>query len=205
MAKLVLLFYLTCLETLMSDRLNHPVLAALVATAVALTLAGCGKAKEKASEKVAEKILESSMNKDGSTSKVDLSGGGTKVSTTDANGKTSVMEMGNAKVTEADLGLPMYPGSTALEGKSTRIVTPEGSMVSVELQSTEPQEKVAAFYRERIKAMGAGGQVMDMSEGDKVTLVRSDENTKNSVQVHLRKTETRTEITLVASKQLKPS
>ena len=88
-----------------------PVSNSLIVVAVVVALAACGKVQEKASEKVAEKMIESAMQKDGSKSKVDLSSGGVKVSTTDASGKTSQMEMGTAKVGEADVGVAFYPGT----------------------------------------------------------------------------------------------
>ena len=88
-----------------------------LAIAFALALAGCGKAQEKASDKVAEKMaekaIESAMSKDGTQAKVNLSDGGMKVATTDASGKTTQLEVGNAKVSEAELGVPFYPGCTA--------------------------------------------------------------------------------------------
>src|SRR5204862_201921 len=71
----------------------------------ALALAGCGKTQEAASQKAAEKVIESSLQKDGTQAKVDLSAGQMKVTTTDASGKTSTAEYGGAKVEEADVGV----------------------------------------------------------------------------------------------------
>ena len=80
--------------------INPPCCTLLLVVAVALS--ACGKAQDKAAEKVVEKAIESSMSKDGTSAKVDLSQGAMKVTTTDASGKTTQMEMGSAKISEAD-------------------------------------------------------------------------------------------------------
>jgi hypothetical protein len=77
--------------------------------AIAVSLVACGKAQEAASEKAVEKMIESSLSKDGTQAKVNLSDGGVKMATTDASGKTTSLELGAAKITEADLGVPFYP------------------------------------------------------------------------------------------------
>lgn len=148
-----------------------------------LALAGCGKVQEKATEK----MIESSISKDGTQAKVDLSQGGIKVATTDASGKTTQMEMGNAKITEADLGLPFYPGASPKEGASMRIA--QGANVSMQqvLHSNDAPDKVAAFYRDKLKAMAEGKQLMDMSSGDGATISLVDDKSKSSMQVHVSK------------------
>jgi hypothetical protein len=156
---------------------------AWVVVAVPLALAGCGKVQEKATEK----MIESSISKDGTQAKVDLSQGGIKVATTDASGKTTQMEMGNAKITEADLGLPFYPGASPKEGASMRIA--QGSNVSLQqvLHSNDAPDKVAAFYRDKLKAMAEGKQLMDMSSGDGASISLIDDKAKSSMQVHVSK------------------
>ena len=124
-------------------RLAPPLVALL-----ALAISGCGKVQEKASEKMVEKAIESSMAKDGSTAKVDLSQGGMKMSTTDASGKTTQMEMGNAKISEADLGLPFYPGSKPTEGSSRTysiLTSVDPSAVVSFTRCASPPESVVAL------------------------------------------------------------
>lgn len=150
---------------------------------IALGLGACGKAQEK----VAEKALESSMSKDGTQAKVALSDDSMKVTTTDASGKTTQMEIGKAQVTEADLGVPFYPGSKPTEGASMRIATGEGSTVQMGLHSDDAPDKVAAFYRDKLKAMADGKQMMDMSSNDGATLSLVDDKTRNAIQVHVGK------------------
>src|ERR1700741_4845399 len=102
-----------------------------IAIAIAVSLGACGKVQEKASEKVAEKMIESSLSNDGAQAKVNLSEGGIKVATTDASGKSTQMEIGNAKITEAELGVPFYPGATQSEGSALRVAS--GNGVSLQL------------------------------------------------------------------------
>jgi hypothetical protein len=171
-------------------------------------LSGCGKATEtateKAGQKVVEKMIESAAQKDGGTAKVDLSGGSAKVTTTDVNGKVVQMEMGGAKVTEADLGLPIYPGATPIEGKSTKMNSSEGNMATLELQTNDAPEKVAAFYRERLKAKAEGNQMMDMNSGDgNISLMLNDSVKKESFQINLRKRDAGTEVTMISSRGFK--
>ncbi len=161
---------------------------AILALAVVTALVACGKSSEKAAEKATETMIESADNNNGTKAKVDLSNGTSTITTTDASGKTTQMVMGGAKVSEADLGVPFYPGTQPLEGQSSKISTPEGSTVTVTMQSDDPTDKVAAFYRERLKAQAEGRQLMDMSGGDgNVTLMLADDKTNRSIQVMIGK------------------
>jgi hypothetical protein len=178
------------------DRLAPPLVALL-----ALALAGCGKVQEKASEKMVEKAIESSMSKDGTQAKVDLSQGGMKVSTTDASGKTTQMEMGNAQISEAELGLPFYPGSKPTDGASMRIASGTSSNLQVGLHSDDAPDKVAAFYRDKLKALSEGKQFMDMSHNDGASLTLVDEKAKNTLQVHVSKADKGSDIAIVASRE----
>jgi len=169
----------------------------ILSLAVAAALAACSKAPEKA----AEKMIEAAIQKDGSKAKVDLSAGSAKITTTDASGTTSQIEMGAAKVGEAELGVPFYPGASPAEGGSSKVSTPDGSMYSVLLQSADSPDKVAAFYRERLKAMSAGKQMMDMSGGDgSANLMLADDKEKTSVQVNVMKGAKGTDVQIVANR-----
>lgn len=154
--------------------------AALVA---GLALAACGKVEEKA----AEKMIESSLSKDGTQAKVNLSEGGMKVTTTDAAGKTTNMEMGNAQISEAEVGVPFYPGTKPKEGGSMRIVSGDARSLQVGLHRDDAPDKVAAFYRDKLKALSDGKQMMDMSSGDGAMLSVVDDKTKSAIQVHIGK------------------
>ena len=165
--------------------------------ACAVALVACGKVQEKA----AEKMIESSASKDGTQAKVNLSEGGMKVTTTDASGKTTLMEMGNAKISEAELGLPFYPGAKPTDGSAMRMVTGGNSSLQLGLHSDDAPDKVAAFYRDKLKAMSDGKQLMDMSSNDGASLSLVDEKTKSMLQVHVSKAEKGSDIALVASRE----
>lgn len=169
----------------------------ILSLAVAAGVAACSKAPEKA----AEKMIEAAIQKDGTKAKVDLSAGSARITTTDASGKTTQVEMGAAKVGEAELGVPFYPGASPAEGGSSKVSTPDGSMYTVMLHSADSPDKVAAFYRDRLKAMSEGKQMMDMSGGDGgAHLMLSDDKAKTSVQVNVMKGEKGTDVQIVASR-----
>lgn len=169
----------------------------ILSVAALAAFVGCSKAPEK----VAEKIIESAIEKDGAKAKVDLSAGGTKITTTDASGKTSQLEIGAATVTESDIGVPFYPGTKPLEGQTTRISTPDGNAVTLALHTDEAPDKVAAFYRERLKAQAEGKQFMEMSGGaGNTTLMLADEKSKTSVQVHVNPADKGTDVQIMANR-----
>ena len=167
---------------------------------IVLTLGACGKVQEKAAEKAAEKAIESSLSKDGTQAKVNLSEGGMKVTTTDASGKSTQMEMGSAKISEAELGLPFYPGAKPMEGATMRVVTGNDTSLRVGLHSDDAPAKVAAFYRDKLKGMSEGKQLMDMSQDDGASLTLIDTKDNSSLQVHVMKAEPGSDIAISASR-----
>jgi hypothetical protein len=177
-------------------RLASPLLLLVAAAA----LAACGKAQEKVAEKAVEKAIESSIAKDGTTAKVNLSEGAMKVTTTDASGKTTQMEMGSAKIGEADLGLPFYPGSKPVEGGAMRMASGDSTVLQLGLHSDDAPDKVAAFYRDKLKAMSEGKQLTDMSSPEGASLSLVDDKAKSVLQVHVGKDDKGSSITLHRSK-----
>jgi hypothetical protein len=176
---------------------THPSAVAAVVVAAAVALAACGKVQEKA----LEKTIESSMSKDGTQAKVDLTGSGMKVTTTDASGKATQMEMGAAQVSEADVGVPFYPGTQPKEGGSMRMTSGAQQHVQVVLHSDDTPDKVAAFYRDKLKAMADGKQMLDMSSGDGAMLSLVDDKTRSAIQVHIGKADPKgSDISIVATR-----
>ena len=175
---------------------RHHALGAALAAAVALC--ACGKAQEAASQKAAEKMIESSLSKDGTQAKVDLSEGGMKVSTTDAAGKTTQLELGGAKFSEADLGVPFYPGAKTSEGSAMRVATGDSVSLQIALRSDDAFDKVAAFYRDKLKAMADGKQLTDMAGADGAALSLIDVKTKTSLQVSVTKADKGSEIAILS-------
>lgn len=161
--------------------------------------AGCDKIAEKASEKMVEKAIESQA-KDGTKASVSLSEGSTKVTTTDASGKSSTMELSSGAASEAEVGVPFYPGAKPQEGGTSKLVTPQGTALTVNLHSSDAVEKVAAFYREKLKAQSQGKSLMDMNSGEgETTLMLADEKAKRSVHVHIAKASPGSDINIVVS------
>lgn len=144
-------------------------LSACCLAALAL-LPGCGKVTEIATQKATEKMIEASINKDGSNAQVKLGDGGATVQGTDEKGNAFKMEMGSAKLSEADLDMPFYPGAKPTENGGTRIVNGDGAMLSQELSSTDAPAKVAAWYREQLKPRMAGNTVIDQAQDQGMTL-----------------------------------
>ncbi len=168
----------------------------IVVVAFAASLVACSKAPEVA----AEKMIESAMSKDGTKAKVDLSNESVRITTTDASGATRQMEFASATVTEADVGVPFYPGAKSGEGQATKVVGPEGSSYAVVLLSPDPLDKVASFYRDHLKSASAGKQMMDMSSNDGATLMLVDEKAKSSIQIIVGKGEKGTEVMITSNR-----
>lgn len=164
---------------------SRPVLACSLT--LALALAGCGKVGEVATEKATEKMIESQISQDGGSAKVDLSQGGATVEGTDKDGKSYKMEMGSASVSEAELGLPFYPGAKPVDNGGTRIRNGEIQMASIELDSTASPQEVSKWYRDQLKGRaGAGVTVIDTASEDKgmqLAIMDSGKNESVSVQV----------------------
>lgn len=180
--------------------------AAVLGVAALLALGGCNKAGEavsdKAAERAVEKAVESALQKDGTRAKVDIAEGSVRMTTTDATGKTSEFQMGAADVTEKDVGVPFYPGAKPLDGQASRLVTPEGSTVSIGLRSSDAPAKVAGFYRDHLKAQAPGKQFVEMSGGDGNTMLAlNDEKGASAVQVVIDKSDAETQIQIVAQRR----
>jgi hypothetical protein len=165
-------------------------------------LAACGKSGETASQKATEKAIESQLSKDGTQAKVELSGQAAKITSTDASGKVSQLELGAAQISEAELGVPFYPGTKPLEGQATKVSTPDGQAYTVGLHSADPADKVAAFYRDKLKALSQGKQFLDMSGADGATsLMLADDQSSSAIQVHVAKAEQGSDIQIVANRK----
>jgi hypothetical protein len=169
----------------------------------AVVLTACGKATEAVAEKAAqtamEKAIEQGLAKDGTTAKVDMSSGGVKISATDDKGQVSTTEIGNAKVGEADIGLPFYPGAKQDAQSSSRMEDATRTITTTKLESGDSLEKVATFYRDKLKAQSDGKSMMDSSSADSVSLILSDSKSDNGTTVQIEKRDNGTEIMLMTS------
>ena len=93
---------------------------------------------------------------------VDRSGG---VTISTPTGKVSVGAP-QAPVTEADLGVPLYPGAKQQEG-ALQITGEEGSMHTYVFKTSDSPQQVMAFYRERLGTEAAS--YVETPEGGMIT------------------------------------
>jgi hypothetical protein len=77
-------------------------------------------------------------------------------------------------ISDADLGVPIYPGAARREGGMT-INGPNGSMVTVVYSTTDPVDKVVDFYKGKV-----GGNASVITTGTGAVISSSDQN-KNGV------------------------
>ena len=82
-----------------------------------------------------------------------------------------------------------------------RIVSGTSSNMQVGLHSDDAPDKVAAFYRDKLKALSEGKQFMDMSHNDGASLTLVDEKAKNTLQVNVSKADKGSDIAIVASRE----
>jgi len=149
-------------------RAKHWILAGTVA---ALTVAGCGEKQTVYTSPDGGKVSQDSQgnvtvedgkgnkvdyktNKDGSYSMKSDTGAEFKGDASGFTGKDdkgNEMSMGTSTVTEAQLGVPFYPGSDAVSGKDMQVVA-DGKQSYVSFRSTsDSPEKVAEFYKGKVK------------------------------------------------------
>ena len=95
---------------------------------------------------------------------VDVDRGG-KVSISTPTGKISVGAQ-QTPVTEAELGVPLYPGAKQQEG-ALQITGEEGSMHTYVFKTSDSPQKVMAFYRERLGTEAAS--YVETPEGGMIT------------------------------------
>ena len=163
-----------------------------------LGLGGCGKVQEAASEKLAERAIESAINQDGTQAKVDLSKGGYQVQGQDKDGKAFSVQMGQAAISEQDLGLPFYPGAQPVPETANRIRNGEVMMVQLELRSSDAPGKVGDWYRERAKALAKpNSQTLDQSGSSGTELMLLNPDTEESLMISVKAEESGSRITLV--------
>ena len=120
---------------------------------LAAFLAGCGGPTQTVTDSEGNKAT---ISQDGA--KMTFEGkDGEKVDVVSKDGKTTwksnegaTMESGGT-MTEAELGLPLYPGGKTQEGSSTKVDTPQGSVRTVILTTSDAPDKVVEFYKPKIK------------------------------------------------------
>jgi len=83
----------------------------------------------------------------------------------------------SANVSTADLGVDPYPGSIHSNDGSMNMKTPTGSMVTSVFTSSDPSDKIVAFYKEKL---GDQASIVQTGNG---TMLSGGEKDKNSIMV----------------------
>lgn len=130
-------------------------LCCLCLVAAAIGLAGCHHS-------------ETVYSGPGGTAKVDQSNGSTTIETTNDKGDKVTETIDPGKVTaidnkgyshvqgadvvsEADLGLPFYPGSTANDMGSSKTQTDKGTFIQSIRTTADDPDKVGDFYKDKVE------------------------------------------------------
>jgi hypothetical protein len=162
----------------------------LVTTLFAGALTSCGKVSETVGDKAVEKIAEAAMSKDGTKVKIDSTQGGMTITSTDSNGAKVSMEVGDAKVSEAELGVPIYPGAVVPgNAGSQRTTSAQGSVVVASFESKDSMDKVAAFYRAKMQVLAGSKAIADIKAEDAMMLGFTDDASKQTVQLTLNRSD----------------
>ncbi|MEQ1823427.1 MAG: hypothetical protein ABL949_13035 [Fimbriimonadaceae bacterium] len=133
------------------------------------------------------------VNADGSKSTVtsNPSDGSVKI---EGNG-TSASIGGGTTVTEADLGIPFYPGSTEKPNASMKVDTPTEKSYMCTRTTADEVSKVAEFYEGKVKGL----KFNTFSANDTTTTMASmtqENGAKIAVSATRKKSESETTITL---------
>jgi hypothetical protein len=123
---------------------------ALIIAVLALAISGCGKSPESAKPAAAAPAAQQAP------STLPAQAGG--IALAGSQCKTSPTPVISATVTEAEVGVPFYPGAKL--GNTTNSTGPDGTIVAVQQETTDPPEKVLAFYRARLTAVAAGRELV---------------------------------------------
>jgi hypothetical protein len=120
----------------------------------------------------------------------------------DSNGNVSISTPNgtittgkSAHVTAEDLGVDLYPGAVSTEG-SMNMKMPTGSMVTAVFTSSDPADKVVAFYKDKMGdqasvVQSGNGTVLSRGETDKdkvMVTVNPKGNTSKIVIIHITQT-----------------
>jgi hypothetical protein len=101
----------------------------------------------------------------------DLTTGKVRIDT--PNGPISAVN--DEKLTEADLGIAIYPGAEQTKG-SARLNLGAGPMVTAHFLTSDPKEKVIAFYKDQL---GSGAQAMESGNGAMLMLTKANKESIN--------------------------
>jgi hypothetical protein len=115
----------------------------------------------------------------------------------DSNGNVSISTPGgtittgqSSNVSSADLGVNLYPRVTAGEG-SMNMKTPSGSVITAVYLSSDPAEKIVAFYKE---SLGDQASIVQTSNG---TVLSSGDKDRDNIVITVTPEGSSTKIAIV--------
>ncbi|MBN8689719.1 MAG: hypothetical protein J0L72_02880 [Armatimonadetes bacterium] len=155
----------------------------LLSLSFLILIAGLGCGSGSSTEVVAADGTKATVNKDDGSMNVQTPDGG------------SASMGGGTKVTEDDVHMPFYPGSTDVEGRAFKMDSPtEQSAMSVRSTADDPQ-KVADFYTAKVKDLKfnkfeANGATNFMAES------KAEDGSKFAITISKKASEATTEITI---------
>jgi hypothetical protein len=159
-------------------------LAVLAASVVLVAVVGCGRAKQVgeaarfAHDMQDGKATIQGENGEKATIQADKQGNSIAISSTDAQGNKTEYKSGS-EVDLARLGIEVYPGAVQEQGGT---VEGEGlTMVSVALTTTDPFDKVQAFYR--AKYPRAASQMMTVDDKKSLSMQIVDPKTPDELKM----------------------
>jgi phosphotransferase system HPr-like phosphotransfer protein len=117
-------------------------------------------------------------NGEKATIQADKQGNSVSITSTDAEGN-KVEYKGGSEVDLAKLGIEVYPGATQEQGGT--VEGADMTMVSVALTTTDPFDKVQAFYQ--AKYPNASGQTMTASGKKSLSMQILDPKTPDDVKM----------------------
>jgi hypothetical protein len=107
-----------------------------------------------------------------------------KTATTDAKGNVSALggafSVGkNLDLTEADLGVPLYPGASTGQG-GMHMTLPTGTIVTAVYETTDSPSSVVAFYKGKL---GENESDVDTTNGSVLSSGQQGANGKSGIQI----------------------
>jgi hypothetical protein len=160
-------------------------IAVVVLAVLCLALYGCPKAAKQTAEAVqtAQDAQDGSFTvkgEKGEEVKVETKGEGESgsVTVTGPDGETK-SEFGEQAVKQEDVGIDFYPGATVQGGGKVSGGEKGGSWAAVGLETKDPFDKVAAFYKDKY---GKGNTVIE-SPGSLMITINAGENKGKMIMV----------------------
>jgi len=106
--------------------------------------------------------------------------------TAQPEGAASEARPGPAPITEAELGVPLYPGAALLQAQSSRTANVDGTTVVGTFETADAPASVAAFYRDHLRGRAPADALMETkTDAGQVLMMLNDPAANSAVQVEI--------------------